>query len=452
MPPPDHIPVARFEIVELDIDQMADGPDGLARIGGYVILVPGTLPGERVKVQMTSAARKFGRGELLEVLRPSPDRVVPRCRHFLDCGGCHMQHASYEAQLHSKQQRLQRALQHALGDDAPPVAACVAPGEPWGQRHKIALHLRQWGDELQPCFHRVRSIDLVEVLECPASDEDGLELAFAAVDELSRLRLPVFVPEEGGVLRSVLVRQSAGTGESHVLLVATEAPKGIDEVAGRIHERGATTVSLNLNPGPPDHLLGRATRVLVGPPRIEERIGGMRLAISPDSFFQTSPGGAERLVELVLQGLQPGPGDVTADLYCGGGLFSLPLAQASKQVVGVEQDHSAVLDARTSAQWNHIDNVEFVHAGVATQLRRWQQGTKLDRVVLDPPRQGCEAEVVELLCKLGPRRVAYVSCDVEALGRDLQEFLRHGLRPVQVTPVDMFPHTGHIEAVAILQR
>lgn len=448
--PKPRIPVAQGDVLELVVDGMADGPDGLCRVDGYVVLVAGVLPGERIEAEITSAARKFGRAELVRVLRPSPDRVEPRCRHFLACGGCQLQHARYEAQLQHKRQRLQRALQYRLGDAAPEVATTVAPPEPWGQRHKIALHLRDRDGELQPCFRRLRSIGLVEILECPASDEDGLDLAFTAVDELSRLQAPAWHPRLGGVLRTLLVRQSQGTGESHVVIVATEPPAGIDGVAARLQQAGATTVSLNLNDGPVEQLLGRDTRVLAGPPRIEERIGGLRYAISPDSFFQTAPAGAAALVELVLQWLQPKAADFVADLYCGGGLFALPLAQRSRRVLGIEQGFGAVIDAQHSAARNDISNAEFVHAAVEAQLHRWSH-PRPDLIVLDPPRQGCGDEVAALLGRLGPRRVAYVSCDAEALAKDLAALAAHGLRAVRVTPVDMFPHTAHVEAVAFLQ-
>jgi 23S rRNA (uracil1939-C5)-methyltransferase len=277
-------------------------------------------------------------------------------------------------------------------------------------------------------------------------------MAFTAVEELSKLQAPAWHPRDGGVLRTVLVRQSQGTGQTHVVLVAAEEPEDIDRAAARIHARSATTVSLNLNTGPTDQLLGRDTRVLVGPPRIEERIAGLRYAISPDAFFQTAPFGAGALVDLVLQWLRPTPASLVADLYCGGGLFALPLAQQSQRVIGIEQGFSAVLDAQHSAAWNGIANAEFVHAAVDAELRRWQRQPRPDLIVLDPPREGCGEEVAAAVAQLRPLRVAYVSCDAQALGKDLAVFAAHGLRAVRVTPVDMFPHTAHIEAVAMLER
>ncbi|GAB4138653.1 MAG: 23S rRNA (uracil(1939)-C(5))-methyltransferase RlmD [Planctomycetota bacterium] len=445
---PSHIPVRAGENLELAIERMADGPDGFARKGGYALLVEGGLPGERVLAKVTSAARRFGRARVVEVLSPSPDRVEPPCRHFADCGGCQWQHASLPAQRAWKRERLRSALAHALGDAAIEVGPCLFPAA--GRRHKIALHLRNRGRELQPCLHRRRSLDLVEILECPACDEEGLSLAFAAVDELSRLGEPAFDPERGGVLRSVLVRRSASTGESHVVVVATRRPRGIERAAERIQAAGASSVSWNQNDGPPGRLLGRRTFPLAGPRRIVERVAGIDLRISASSFFQTSPAAASMLVDRVIAGLQPTAADSAIDLFCGAGLFTLPLARSCEIALGVEQDEGAISDARESAAANGVANAEFVRGSALARLRRPLPRVSL--AVLDPPRAGCGEEVARSLARLRVRRVAYVSCEPASLARDLASFAAQGLVPVSVTPVDMFPHTSHVEAVAILER
>jgi len=448
------VPVQVGDVLDVEVAALGDGPDALAKTEGYVVLFPGALPGEQVRIEITSAARKFGRARLLEVLDPSPDRTKARCRHFLDCGGCHYQHIAYQAQLRTKADKLQKALDYALGDRAPEVADMLAPADPWERRHKIVLHLTDLRGRLEGCFHRTRSLDLVSITECPTSDPDGLDLAFAAVEELRQLGARAWLGDRpGGVLRTVLVRQSAGTGQSHVVLVTTsKGVAGLQQVAKAIHDRGATTVAWNQNDGPAAQLLGPRTQVLVGPHRIEELLAGTTFCIAPDAFFQTSPAGALLLQQEVLRVLQPGRGDVIADLYCGGGLFALPLAALVHHVVGVEQGLAAVHDARQGALRNGRSNVQFVHGSVHRHLPVF--GKELaapTKVVLDPPRDGCGADIARGIARLRPQRIAYVSCDGQALGRDLAAFAQHGYRCERVVPIDMFPHTCHIEAIAGLQ-
>jgi 23S rRNA (uracil1939-C5)-methyltransferase len=446
-----HVPVDVGYELTVGVDALGSDGDGICRIEGYVVLVPGVLPGERVRVAIRSAARKFGRGELLEVVQPSPDRVAPRCAHFLACGGCHLQHLAYDAQLRHKRERLQRTLDRALGTLAPVVAPALAPPEPWGQRHKIAVHLGHKDGRLVPCFHRLRSADYVPIDQCPASDEDGFDRALAAVRVLDQCLARTQTTSPRLPFRSVLVRQSAGTGESHVVIVGDRQPSFLPAAAAAIRRDGATTVSWNQNDGPDSQLLGRTTTILFGPLRIEELVGDVRYLISPDTFFQTSPRAAAELVRTVCDWLAPGPADTVVDLFCGGGLFALPLARTARFVVGVEQHPVALGDARAASAHNGIDNVELVRGTAAEQVGRLgRELPRPDLAVLDPPRQGCGGAVVRGLARLGPARIAYVACDPDTLAADLAAFAAAGYRCTAAVAVDMFAQTCHVEAVALL--
>ncbi|MCA8948484.1 MAG: 23S rRNA (uracil(1939)-C(5))-methyltransferase RlmD [Planctomycetes bacterium] len=452
---PQTTPIRRGDLVEVEIVARGEGPDGIAKLGDYVVFVPGTLPGERVFVEITSAARKFGRGEPLELLLPAADRVEPFCKHFLDCGGCHLQHQLYGAQLDDKRARLSRGLAHALGERAPEVAATIAAKPSHGQRHKVALHLRNApGGRLEGCFHRQRSVELVAVRECPASDPLAWDLANATVALLAELPLDAWHPFRApdGLLRTVLVRATTG-GEAHVLVVAREARvPGLETLVPRLHAAGATTISVNTNDGEPSRLLGPRTHVVSGPRRITEEIGGVRHLLSPSAFFQTSPQAAAHLVDLVLTWLRPTADDDVADLYCGAGLLTLPLARRARAVLGCELAGAAVDDAVAAAELNGIHNVHWFRGRAEHALVRCRTG-ELPRprlVALDPPRRGLEPAVIAELAELRPSRIAYVSCEPQTLQRDLAAFDAAGFRTTLVTPVDMFPHTSHVEAVAWL--
>lgn len=456
MPRPRQVPVARGDHVDVTAAGLGDGPDALARLGDYVVFVPGLVPGESARVEITSAARKFGRARLLQVTAPAADRVVPRCPHFLDCGGCHWQHLAYPAQLRHKSDRLQRLLAHALGADAPQVAATVPAASPFGERHKVAAHLVRVDGRLAPALHRARSPELTVVHECPASDPLAWDLVVHTIECLDRLGHgawdPWFAPQ--ALLRTVLVRTTTA-GEAHLVLVAT-APRipGLERLLDDLHRAGATSISVNHNPDEPARLLGPATALVSGRPFVHERVAGLEFRLGPTSFFQTSPRMAEQLAQQVVAWLQPTAADDVADLYCGVGLLSLPLARHARSVHGVESNPAAVADARASAAANGLRNATFRSGTAAAWLADCRRGTAPppQLVALDPPRSGLDAGVVEALRQLAPRRLAYVSCEPQSLQRDLPALGAAGFRIRAVVPFDMFPQTAHVESLACLER
>jgi 23S rRNA (uracil1939-C5)-methyltransferase len=446
------VPVVRGEECSLEVEALGRGADGVGRIGSYVVLVAGALPGERARVRISSAARKFGRGELLAVERASPQRARPPCGHFLVCGGCDLQHLAVAAQAEHKRARLAAALTHALGDRAPEIAPMAAPPDPLGQRHKVALHLQGAGRSLRGGLRRARGVELVALRECPVSDAVAFALAGEAVAALRETGLPAWDERrQSGVWRAVVVRRAAGTGEACVLIVAARGDvRELAVIAPRLAARGATTVALNVNTGPAARLLGHDTKVLAGPQRIREVLAGTDYLVSPGVFFQTAPWAAARLVELAGAFLAPGPGDVIGDLYCGSGLFALALAPLCGSVFGIEENAVAVADARAAARDGRLRNVRLVTGRVADRLPELA-AARPRAIVLDPPRAGCGAALAGAIAALAPARIAYVSCDPDALARDLGAFADAGYRARRVVPVDMFPHTHHLESFAELQ-
>ncbi len=447
-------PVRRGDRLRLAVDALGDGPDALAHIDSYVVLLPGAIPGEEVRAEITSAARKFGRARLLGVERRSPERTEPRCRHFLACGGCHWQHIDYAAQLEHKRQRVHKELAYALADKAPPVEPCRPAAAPYGQRHKVALHAlpdRRLG--IAPALHALRELDLVPIDECPSAADRPLRLAQGAMRLLARAGVAAWDPvRDWGLLRSVLVRTAISTGQSHLIVVARDDRLDLEPMVHELMAMGATTISLNCNDGDESRLLGRHTRVLAGPERIDERLHDTHYCISPTAFFQTSPAAAAELVTIVEQFLRPGSADIVADLYCGGGLFALPLSLRAREVVGIEESPVSIADAEAGARRNRSRNVRFVRGAVEAAAARL--GRDLPRpslVVLDPPREGCAPQALQHVAALRPARIAYVACDPRALARDLHALAALGYAARSVVPVDMFPQTWHVEAVALLE-
>ncbi|MEZ5965607.1 MAG: 23S rRNA (uracil(1939)-C(5))-methyltransferase RlmD [Planctomycetota bacterium] len=462
------VPVRPEQDVEMVIDTVGHDGDGLGKVGNYVVFVPRAMAGERVRARITSAGRKHGRADLLAVLEPSADRVTPRCPHFGACGGCQLQHMTYPAQLELKQLRVQRTLSHALRRDieVPPLAA---PAQPWGQRSKVVLHVERRPSGYRAGLYGQRSRSLVPLDECPASHAAAFALARKAVQICERQRVPAFDRRYGdGALRGVLVRATS-TGQLGVVLISASAALPQERaVATALADAGAAAVWVNHLPTPmrvrdgalptrvdafePVHLLGSETRCVHGNDRLDEELLDVRYVVSPTAFFQTSLFGAEELVRQVVAMAEPLAGKKVIDAYCGSGLLTLALARSAASVIGVEDDALAVADAEAGARRNGRDNVRFI-AGPAQRLLPTLATEAPDVVVLDPPRAGCHAGVLETVAQaLRPRRVVYVACDTDSLARDAArlEELEYAVERVQ--PLDMFPFTHHVETVVAFAR
>lgn len=455
---PQGTPVRVGQQVVVEVESLADGPDAMCRVGNYVLFVAGALPGEKVLVQVTSAARKFGRAHLLEIQRRSPDRVGPLCEHFEECGGCHFQHLAYDAQLAHKTERLKKTLSYPLHTppDALPILPMVGPDDPWEQRNKIALHVKGRAGKVFSGLFKLRSREVVHIRECPVQDAFGTEMAFAAADSVNELgMLPWDERDDHGMVRAIVVRSTKTTRQAQVTLVARHprVPK-IDRFAADMIRAGATGVAVNVNERIGPMLMGRDTTQIEGPPRIAEEIGGVRYLSSPGAFFQTSAWGAAFLVDAVRRLVDPPPNARVVDLYSGGGLLSLALADRAR-VIGIEENPSAVSDAVASAKENRFTTAQFLTGPAERLIRGVAHELGNDRpwaVMLDPPREGCDPAVIHAVATvMRPQRIVYVSCDPVSLGRDLALFAQGGYALKRVEPLDMFPHAFHIEAIAVLE-
>lgn len=451
-------PVRTGDVVSLEVQSLADGPDALCLADGYVVFVPFALPGERVRVRIASAGRKHGRGELVAVERASPERVDARCTHFGTCGGCDFQVMSEAAQRRVKTQRVAKALAFALKvpPESLPIETLEGPPDPWGQRNKIALVLHPDPDRyLRAGLYARRSQSVVALRDCPVSAPDGLAVALRIADALRMVRPPIADPQrQTPGLRALVVRTANGTGEPHVLFVGTEpgCPRP-DEVVATSRVAGAISVAYNANPDFGPNLLGRETRLLSGPARVRERVEDRTYLVSPGAFFQTSAWGVRHLVQRVRACVPATPARDIVDLFCGGGLLTLALADRCRRIVGIEGNPNAIEDARASARLGGVTNAEFVIGRVEDKVRNLSGALDTATVVLDPPRDGCAPGVIEVVAtSLRPDRVVYVSCDPTSLARDAAALVAAGYRVSSVAPFDMFPHTHHIETLAVFER
>ena len=459
----------------------ADG-DGVATVQGRPVAVPGTIPGERVRARLRRAKDGSVSGEPVRLIEASPHRVAPRCRHFGVCGGCAWQHIGYDEQLRLKQRIVERAVPR--GVNVSPTLPTPSPdgGTPWEFRDKVSFVFGTGGRE-QPLVmghYRRGSRTVLPVEECPVHAAAGNRLAFGVFDALARARVEAASPDgRAGVARYVVARVSEHNGEVVGTLVATENAKALRRVTADVEARIAPELSagkrpmvgfhLHLHEGPGPFLFGGETRRLFGLAEVREQVGGVSYLVSPTAFFQTNVRAAAVLVRVVLDALADPRFGRVLDLYAGVGLFALPLAKAGRTVTAIEENREAMDGAAAALRLNRIaaERCRLVSARVEdalggppgerrTSARRQPlriAGGEWDAVVLDPPRQGCPPRVLDVVSRsLRPERIVYVSCNPGALARDMAAVEGAGYRFERVQPVDMFPHTAHVETVVVLAR
>ena len=459
--------------IEVEIKSFDATGAGVARIGTQAVSVPLTIPGERVRIQTRRARDGRMTAALLDVVHPSPHRVAPRCPHFAPrvgpaCGGCSWQHIAYAEQLRLKTDRLTRLVREAVPDVPPaqPMMSGTPLDDPWRYRNKVHFVFGAVEDrdgKLAMGHYARGSRRVVNVGVCPVHDDRGNAIAFA-------LREACATTRSGQTLKSVAVRVGCRTPETMATLVVANAnEKRLRTATSALSAGDAAPTSMHLNIHPQDDgfIFGRETRLLTGPARLREDVAGVSFLISPTSFFQTNVRAAETLVQLVLAAVPQGA--TVLDLYAGAGLFALPLARRGHAVIAVEENRSAVEDGVASRDLNGISEARcrFIAAPVErvvgapgpSSSRRGRPATRLpqlppvDIVVLDPPRQGCERSVLRaVFAGMKPSAAVYVSCNPESLAVDLRLITQQGYTVRSIQPVDMFPHTPHIEAVVVLGR
>jgi 23S rRNA (uracil1939-C5)-methyltransferase len=440
---------------------------GMDRSGAAVaageerLVVPGGIPGERVRVR---AVRPLPRGTLAELVaieEASPSRVRPRCRHAAVCGGCAWQHVAYPEQLRRKAARLDALRRRAMGDAAPRVSPAIGTdagpdGMPWGFRQKAAFVFGRGREGLVMGHFARGTHDVVPVEECPVHPERANRIAFALRDALAAAGVPAAGVGTEGLARHVVVRTSHDEKEAVAMLVATRDEPVVRAALGSLLEGpdAPDGLVLNLHDRPGPYLVGRESRRVAGPGHVREEALGPAFLVSPASFFQTNVAAAATLLRLVVEAL-PGQGGLRVlDLYSGSGLFALPIALRGHAVTAVEESRKTTRDAELNRRRSGVgeDRLRLVCASVEQALRHLRAGG-FDAVVLDPPREGAPPGVVrEVFGRLRPTRGILVSCNPEALARELPLAVAAGYRVLRVQPVDMFPHTPHVEAVAVLAR
>ena len=462
--PEGQAPARRGQTLDLTISDLAFGGKALAKIGGFVVFVENALPGDRVLATVYRKRRQYAEARAVEILAPSPFRVLARCGHVPICGGCRFQDFDYPEQLRHKLRQVEACLAH-LGRLRVPSRPILPATKLFHYRNKMEYSFGRDGDRLTLGLHRRGLFDKPFDLErCHIATPISSEIVAFVRDFARKEALPPYdLRRHTGLLRFLVVREGMRTGQVMVNIVATETHPALERLAAAL--RGAfpsvASVLLNLTRRKAQVALGEEERLLEGQPTILERFGGLTFEISSNSFFQTNTEQAERLLDSALEALALTGTERVLDVYSGTGTFTLPIAMRSAEAIGVESSEIAVRDAERNAERNGITNARFWKGEAMEVLRdrldlggRDALGSRpeIRAVLVDPPRAGLHPGVVGRLIQLGAPRLVYISCNPSTLGRDLALLCESRFALEWIQPVDMFPHTPHIECVAALKR
>ena len=429
--------------LELQIDSLAQGGRGVARADGYVVFVSGGLPGDRVKARLTRAKRGFGEATVLEVVEPSSERIPDRCIHEgQPCPGAPWQGLPYERQLAEKSRQVDEALRRLGGLDGFTLESIVPATEQWRYRNKLEYSFGDRDGGVALGFHRRGSwSQVVDVQDCLLASAANNRARNEVREWARREGIPAYDGRgRGGVLRNLVVREGRRTGQVQTRLVTSPAafarpPVDLHTV---VEGSGGGTSG-------PTGVLGEEF--------LQEELGGLRFRISSAAFFQTNTQMAERLCELAANAAGLNGTERVFDLYCGIGTIGLVLARAAGEVWGVETIPEAIGDAEDNARRNGIENARFLAQDVRLGVRPLlEEAGKPDVVIVDPPRAGLSKKIVRRVIECEAPRIVYVSCNATTLAPNAAQLTEAGYRLRRVTPVDMFPHTPHVECVAVLER
>ena len=402
-------------IYDLTLTTLTYGGEAMGRLpDNRAVFVPFGLPGERVRIRLTDEKRGFARGELVEVLEPSPERIAPRCAHFGICGGCHYQHLTYEAQLKAKAEILRDQLTRIGKLANPPVNPTVEGSSPWNYRNHVQFHLTEDG---RLGYVSVRGVEVISISEC----------------HLPEARINDLWPQLDFEPETEIERVSLRDGDDLMLVLESESPAAPELEL----EAGISVV----------HLYEDHPVVMAGDGALRMRVLDRDFQVSAASFFQVNTLVAEKMVGHVLSKL-PTELDTVLDLYCGVGLFSAFLAPRCQRLIGIELSASACEDFAVNL--DEFEGVELYEGLAEDVIPHLEADPSL--VLVDPPRAGLERAVLDSILRLNPPTILYISCDPSTLARDAARLIAGGYRLVEVTPFDMFPQTYHIESISLFQK
>ena len=445
------LPVQKNEELELIICSVTLEGAGVGRVDGFTVFVQGALEGERVRVHIVKVTSSYAVGKLMAVLYPSPCRTEPQCPVYTRCGGCVFSHVTYEEELKIKEKQVSDALARLGGLKEMPICSIIGMDRPERYRNKGAFPYGTAENGPAFGFYAPRSHRLVPVDDC-LIEQSGICRTLEAVRLWARKNniLPYDERTGRGTLRHAVVRVTT-SGEIMAVIVTRGDLPHKEALADSL--RLADSVYWNRNDSNTNVIFGRDFTLLSGKPALQESLCGFVFDVSPRSFLQVNPVQTEKLYGEALELLNPQDDETVADVYCGIGTISLLLARKAKKVIGIEVVPEAVENAMENAIRNGIKNASFLCSPAEMALPQLvSSGQVLDCLIVDPPRKGCDPQVLDAILTSGAKRMVYVSCNPATLARDIKILTSGGFTVNCIQPVDMFPRCGHVETVVLLSK
>lgn len=440
----------------VDIVDIGQGGVGIGKHNGFTVFVEGGLIEDKVKVKINKSKKNYAVGDIVEIIEKSPFRIDRVCSDNLkDCGGCQIQELEYQKQLDIKTNEVKQVISRIGKLDDVIIHETLGMDKPLRYRNKAQFPIQKSVNTPIIGFYKKKSHDIIPMDKCVIQHDINDKIVKIIKTYINAYNVSVYDEKtHTGVLRHLVTKIGFTTKEVMVVLVANgKKLPYLSELASVLKDNvpGFKTLVVNENREKTNVILGKENRVVYGEGKINDYIGDLVFEISPLSFFQVNPIQTEVLYNKALEYADLQENDTVFDIYCGIGTISLFLAQKAKKVYGIEIVADAIKDAKINAQINDLDNVEF-YVGKAEEVvpKMYGEGKTANVVVVDPPRKGCDEKVLDTIVSMSPDKVVYVSCNPSTLARDLAYLDERGYKCVEIQPVDMFPHTMHVESVAKL--
>ncbi len=447
------------EIIEIEVKDIGENGEGIGKVDGYTVFIHGGIPGDKVYAKILKVKKQYAVAKVNEIISESPFRTKAECDIAEQCGGCQIQEIKYNEQLNIKRNIVQSAIERIGGFTDIKVNDVIGMDKPKAYRNKSQYPIRRDNHDIKIGFYKQRTHDVVNADSCLIQHDKVNQMMETLRTLISEYQVSVYNEEKHkGFLRHLVVRISHRTEDMMLVYVTKENNEIYDKQLVEISKKLSKTYPeiksfiQNINGKRGNRVMGFVNQTVLGDDKIVDYIKELKFEISPFSFLQVNPIQTEVLYEAALNMLDIDKNDTVFDIYCGIGTISLFLAKHAKKVYGVEIVDVAIEDAKKNAISNGIDNTEFL-VGKAEEVipKLYKDNITADVVVLDPPRKGCDEIVLNTLLEMEPKFISYVSCKASTLARDLK-ILSQKYEIVEVQPVDLFPHTTHVETIVKLQR
>lgn len=445
------------QIAEVEIIDVNHMGKGVGKIDNFVVFVDGVITGDWAQIKIIESKKNYAVGKLLKIIEKSEQRVVPACDHFEKCGGCQLMHMNYEEQLKYKKNRVINELNRANIDTSNVlINDTLGMEDPFRYRNKTAFSVMKKNNEIHIGPYEQGTYNTVDIEGCLIQSEKADETVSLFKDLMIKYKVDAYDKKSGkGNVRNIVIRNNRKNELMFIIVTNEEIFKNKDSIVQELVESNANikTIIQNINNKTTNLVMGRKNITLYGNGTINDSIDDLNFTISPETFFQINPLQTEKLYQTAINYAGIQKDEVCFDIYCGIGTISLMAAKNAKKVYGIEIVEQSIINARENAIKNDINNTEF-YAGKAEEVvpRLYKQNIEADVVIVDPPRKGCEQEVIDTIIKMAPKKVIYVSCNPSTLARDIKLLEAGGYKLKNVQPVDMFPWTVHVETVVLMSR